>query len=172
MAARKPRAPAARRAPPAQPPAAGALKLDGLLGLVGYNIRRADIFMHQQFARTVSRHAIRPADFAVMTLIGASARATQADIAAALSIKRPNLVGLILRLEHRGLLAREVSKLDRRNHVLSLTAEGRRLLARVRRVVRDQDRRVTQCWTDAQRGRLIGLLQRLYAPGNGRVKQA
>ena len=170
MAARKPRASA--RAAPADTAAAGALKLDGLLGLVGYNIRRADIFMHQHFARTVNRHAIRPADFAVMTLIGASARATQADIAAALSIKRPNLVGLILRLEHRGLLAREVSKRDRRNHVLSLTAEGRRLLARVRRMVRDQDRRVTQCWTDAERGRLIGLLQRLYAPGNGRVKQA
>ena len=170
MAARKPRA--SSRAAPADPPAAAALKLDGLLGLVGYNIRRADIFMHQQFARTFNRHAIRPADFAVMTLIGASGRATQADIAAALSIKRPNLVGLILRLEHRGLLAREVSRRDRRNHVLSLTPQGRRLLAKVRRVVRDQDRRVTQCWTDAERGRVIGLLQRLYAPGSGRVRQA
>ncbi len=170
MAARKSRVSA--RAPCADPPQSGALKLDGLRDLVGYNIRRADIFMHQQFARTVNRHAIRPADYAVMTLIGASARATQADIAAALSIKRPNLVGLVLRLEHRGLLAREVSQRDRRNHVLSLTREGRRLLARVRRVVRSQDRRVTRCWTDAERVRLIGLLQRLYAQGNGRLKQA
>jgi DNA-binding MarR family transcriptional regulator len=166
VAARKSPAPAPRRAPPAAP--AGDRKLDGLLDLVGYNIRRADIFMHQHFARAVNRHAIRPAEYAVLTLIRESARATQADIAAALSIKRPNLVGLVLRLEHRGLLARAVSEQDRRNHVLSLTPKGRGLLARVRRVVRDQDRRVTQCWTDAERRRLIELLRRLYALGNGR----
>ena len=146
-----------------------ALEPSGLLELVGYNVRRADIFLHQHFASTLAEQAIRPAEYSVMSLIAAGAHTTQADIAHALSIKPPNLVGLVLRLERRGVLRREIDARDRRNHVLSLTRQGKLLLARMSRLVRDQDRRVTQCWSDAEREQLLTLLQRLHRGqrGNG-----
>jgi len=142
-----------------------ALDQSALRRLAGYNIRRADVHMNQHFARTLAKLRVRPAEYSVMLLLDSNPLATQADLAAALSIQRPNLVGLILRLERRGLLRREPYEHDRRHHILSLAPKGESLLAKVNRVVRDMDRRVTRCWTERERAQVNALLLRLYGPG-------
>ena len=97
-----------------------------------------------------------------MTLIAANPAVTQSGIAEALSIQRPNLVGIVLRLEKRGLIRRVVSESDRRSQVLSLTPRGRALLDQLNGVIAAMDRRVTACWSDAERATLVALLQRLW----------
>lgn len=133
-----------------------------LSGLVGYNLRRSDVYMREQFLRTLADWDIRPSQYSVMTLIASNSAVTQSGIAEALSIQRPNLVGIVLRLEKRGLIRRVVSESDRRSQVLSLTPRGARLLEELNGVIAAMDRRITACWTDAERDQLVSLLQRLW----------
>jgi DNA-binding MarR family transcriptional regulator len=142
-----------------------ALDQSALRRLAGYNIRRADVHMHQHFTRTLAKLRVRPAEYSVMLLVDSNPLATQADLASALSIQRPNLVGLILRLERRGLLRRERYEHDKRNHILSLAPKGKSLLGKVNRLVREMDRRVTRCWSERERAQVNALLLRLYDPG-------
>ena len=101
-------------------------------------------------------------------LIAANPLATQAEIAQALNIQRPNMVGLIGGLEARGLVARSVYEHDRRNHILELTPRGVALLEEAKRAVLALDRRATACWTDRERDQVVALLARLWgAAGDG-----
>jgi len=138
-----------------------------LRALAGYNIRRAEVHMRQQFEREMGAKGLRPPEFSTLVLIAANPLATQAEIAHALNIQRPNMVGLIGGLEERGLITRTVYEHDRRNHMLALTARGAAFLEEARRVVLEMDRRVTACWTDRERDQVIALLARLWDPGRG-----
>jgi len=138
------------------------LNQSALTDLFGYNARRAEVRVRQEFLRALADWDIRPAEYSALTLIASNEFVTQADLVDALNIKRPNMVGLIDGLERRGLAERSVYERDRRNHVLSLTAKGEVLLADIDQLVREMDRRITQCWTPKERAQVIELLQRFY----------
>lgn len=167
MAARKP---AAR---PVASAANGRQNLDqsALLALAGYNIRRAEMHMSQAFERALAAIPLRAPEFSTLLLVAGNSQATQADIAEALSIHRPNMVGIVERLERRGLLQRTVYEQDRRNHVLALTAKGVTLLAEAQRLVHKLERDVTRCWNAEERAQMIDLLRRLHTQGQDNPKK-
>jgi DNA-binding MarR family transcriptional regulator len=164
---RKPQAVRPRKRTRAQGGEAGTLDPGILRELAGYNIRRADVHMRQQFEREMGAKGLRPPEFSTLVLIAANPLATQAEIAHALNIQRPNMVGLIGGLEERGLITRTVYEHDRRNQILALTPRGAAFLEDAKRVVREMDRRVTACWTDRERDQAIALLARLWDSGSG-----
>jgi DNA-binding MarR family transcriptional regulator len=112
--------------------ARAAIDLGALDRHLGYFIRRLQVWVFQDFIRTLAPIDIRPAQYSVLVVIAANPGLSQADLAHTLGIERARLVRLLDRLERRGLTRRLPSRADRRSHALRLTRNGRKTLERAR----------------------------------------
>jgi DNA-binding MarR family transcriptional regulator len=129
-----------RRATPTHRGERPAVALDALSGHLGYFVRRLQIWIFQDFIRTLSSIDISPAQFSVLIVIGANRGLSQIEISAALGIERARLVRLLHRLEARTLIRRLPSSADGRRHALQLTSHGRTLLARAKTLAARHER--------------------------------
>jgi DNA-binding MarR family transcriptional regulator len=103
----------------------------GLENLMGYNLRRAHGVQKARFAAVFGPLGVRPVTLSVLGTVCDNPGITQADLGKRLNIKRANMVGVMVELEGRGLIARRPSTSDRRAHVVALTASGRRFTVKV-----------------------------------------
>jgi len=116
------RAAAAPAAPRRSPPMVS--DIGALTGHLGYFIRRLQIWVFQDFIRTLAEIEISPAQFSVLAVIHANEGLSQIELGNTLGIERARLVRLLNRLERRGLLERLPSSGDGRRHALRLTSAG------------------------------------------------
>lgn len=121
--------PPPRKARPVKP---ARLDLGVLDGHLGYFIRRLQVWVFQDFIRTLAAIDIRPAQYSVLVVITANPGASQSQIAATLGIERARLARLLHKLEKRGLVERLQSPSDARSHALRLTRDGNRTLKRAK----------------------------------------
>lgn len=98
--------------------------IGALTGHLGYFIRRLQIWVFQDFIRTLATIEISPAQFSVLAVIHANEGLSQIELGNTLGIERARLVRLLNRLERRALLERLPSNGDGRRHALRLTALG------------------------------------------------
>ena len=119
----RPRKPVQRREP---------LSLGVLDGHLGYFLRRIQVWVFQDFLRTLSRLDVRPAQYSVLAVIEANPGLSQSDLADLLGIERARLARMLDRLEKRGLAERRPSPRDRRSHALYLSREGQKALKRIK----------------------------------------
>lgn len=118
--------------------------LGRLVAHLGYFVRRAQIWIFQDFIRTLAEVKIRPAQYSVLLVIEANPGLSQAALCQTLGIERARLVHLLDDLEARKIVQRRRSKTDRRSHVLSLTAQGRSALARMKVLADEHEQRLAQ----------------------------
>ena len=81
---------------------------------LGYFVRRAQLWVFQDFIRRLSPLDLSPAEFSVLVVIGANTGLSQSELAMTLGIERARLVRLLHRLERRGLTQRLPSSADGR----------------------------------------------------------
>jgi DNA-binding MarR family transcriptional regulator len=111
---------------------------------LGYLIRRAQIWIFQDFIRTLAVVNIRPAQYSVLLVIEANAGLSQSALARTLGIERARLVHLLNDLESRNMVQRARSKHDKRSHTLSLTARGRSALSRIKLLADEHELRLAR----------------------------
>jgi len=75
-------------------------------------------------------------DYKVLASLGERECSAQSSMAELLQVDRSQLVGLLDGLEERGLVERRRAADDRRRHNVTLTADGRRQLTRLRAIVK------------------------------------
>jgi len=129
--------------------------------LIGYVLRRAQLVVFQDFFAAFAPYDIRPAQFAVLTVIERNPGLTQSQVAAALGIKRTNFVGLLNALETRGLAERRQTARDRRSYALYLTADGAALMRKLKPVLKAHESRMVAKVGADGRDRLLALLHEI-----------
>ncbi len=148
------------------PPSLGILP-----GLLGYQLRHANLKVVGGFAERIAPHNVTAAQFGLLVLVAANPGATQAALARAFGTDRSVMVRLIDRLEAAGLVDRRAREGDRRSNAIVLTERGAALLETLKREVRAFEDRVTACLTAGETGTLLALLRRINAAADGREKR-
>lgn len=140
------------------------IDLSTLTDLIGYQLRRAQIAVFDDFIRSFAPHDIRPTQYGVLTAIDGNPGSSQAAIAQSLGIKRSNFVKLIDEFERRKLVVRRQVAGDRRANALFLTKAGQTELATLHQVRSAHEARIAALIGDERERRvLLGQLQRLAA---------
>jgi DNA-binding MarR family transcriptional regulator len=104
-----------------------------------------------------------PVQFAAMSAIHAHPDVDQATVAAMIAYDRATIGGVIDRLEQKGLVAREVSKSDRRAKQVRLTKDGEKLLSAVSPVVRDLQSELMSGLEPKERATFLALAKKAAA---------
>jgi DNA-binding MarR family transcriptional regulator len=158
---------AQRSAPPGMFSKTGQVQKNGRQSLdigvlndhLGYFIRRLQVWVFQDFIRTLAPVDIRPAQYSVLVVIAGNPGLSQSDLAACLAIERARLVRLLDKLEKRGLTQRLPSRTDRRSHALRLTGDGQRLLKRAKMLAAVHETRLVERLGAEERKLLIDTLK-------------
>lgn len=116
--------------------------LGGLNGHLGYFIRRAQVWVFQDFIRTLKDLGISPAQYSVLLVIDANPGLSQAELGRTLGIERARLVRVLHRLDSRGLTRRLQSSADGRTHALRLTQRGQEAMRRAMELAEQHEERL------------------------------
>lgn len=134
-----------------------------LLGLLGYNVRRAYLVTQMQFDTQMERLDLRQADFAVLSILRHNSGVNQKALAEALAIAPPNLATLLDRLEARGYLVRQRSTDDKRIQMVTLTTQGTKIHTQALTAAQKADEVAVQALSTSERERLRWLLSQIFA---------
>jgi DNA-binding MarR family transcriptional regulator len=141
---------------------AGPVDSQFLKSLPGYNARRASLAIIEAFYRDMAPFDFGPVDFSVMSIIAHNPGITSRQLCMALSLLPPNLVGLINRLEKRGLITRQPHPSDGRALGLYCSPHGRQITEKAEAAAAASGAKVTQKLTSSEHKTLIRLLQKIF----------
>lgn len=111
----------------------GATMFDPLLELPGYSLRRAAAKVMGEFVLLLEPLGLRLSEVSALLLVEANPAITASQLGRMLEIQRANMVPLVARLEHAGLIDRE--PINGKSHGLRLTERGTARVAEAREVI-------------------------------------
>jgi DNA-binding MarR family transcriptional regulator len=128
---------------------------------VAFLLSQVGIHASQRFARRIAEIGLHPPQFRVMNMVDAAEGCSQQAIAEAIGAPPSRMVAIVDELEEAGLVERRPHPSDRRVRCLFLTAAGRRLLARGRKLAGEHEEELMRGLSAAERKRLVALLQKV-----------
>ena len=141
------------------------IDFDELPTYVGYQVRRTQTKIFAEFEATLANVDFTPGSFGVLTLIRANPGITQVALAAAFGVDKSTMSPVIVRLEKRGLIRREVLASDRRCHALYLEASSEPQFLAAREKVRAFEAGVASRLSKPEQRELARLLAKLRGGG-------
>jgi DNA-binding MarR family transcriptional regulator len=129
--------------------------------LLGYELRRAQIRVFQDFAGALRDHDLTPGHFGILVLLSQNPGISQSALAKAVGVERSTLGEVIEKLEVRGLVDRQPSPEDRRSLAVRLSVRGEDFLELVLPLVRAHEDKIADALSPAERATLLELLGRL-----------
>jgi DNA-binding MarR family transcriptional regulator len=128
---------------------------------IGFLLSQVGIYASRRFAQRIGEVDLHPPLFRVLNVVDAAEGQSQQAIGEAIGAPASRMVAIVDELEQRGLVERRPHPSDRRIRALYLTAPGRKLLARGRRIASEHEEEMTRGMSEADRRRLTSLLQKV-----------
>jgi MarR family transcriptional regulator, organic hydroperoxide resistance regulator len=145
---------------PDRTPPGAELAFDGLDGLLGYRLRRAQGAMHRHYMICVAELDLTQTQTAALWLINGNPGVSQFDLASTLGMDRATMMAIIDRVEARALVLRRKSATDRRRQELNLTPAGQSLLRKVKARIALHESHFKLHFTRPELGALLTALQK------------
>jgi DNA-binding MarR family transcriptional regulator len=145
-----------------RPPATARLPRE-LVESNAFLLKRLGFAAKEQAMEAYDGTGLSPYHHAILVLLDEGSRETQGAIADALGYDRGQLVGMLDELEDRGLVERRRDPSDRRRHLVRMTEEGTRALARLRELSARLEDDLFAPLSAEEREQLHALLLRLAA---------
>ena len=130
---------------------------------VGFLLSQLGFQTSKRFAERLAPLELNPRTFALLRHVESAEGQSQHALAEALRVPPSRMVALIDELEERGLVERRPLPSDRRVRALHLTADGRRLLERARKVAAEHESEICADLDADEREQLLELLGRIAA---------
>lgn len=160
----KPRSAARSSAPEEDRVTGPVFDLSRLDHLMGLKTSLVDARLRRAFHQGMRELNLRPVDFTILLLLSANDGVSQKALCRRLDISPPGLAVILDRLQARQLLVRARSPIDRREHRLSLTDEGRVLAEEAYERSHHIEHDILQALTADEQAQLSALLAKLL-PG-------
>ncbi|WP_034483450.1 MarR family winged helix-turn-helix transcriptional regulator [Actinomadura oligospora] len=141
---------------------------DILTDRLGYLLKHVQARLTEESARALEPFGITGRELAVLAVLGESRPISQLEGAGRLGVDRTTMVGLVDRLERRGLVERRRSEQDRRKNVVALTGDGEDVLRRAEDARRSMEDAFLAPLGDADRERFVRSLRLLLDGGDSR----
>jgi DNA-binding MarR family transcriptional regulator len=140
-------------------PLPGPTNLSRLYARPGFLLRRAHQISAAVFEDECSDVGLTPAQFGVLTVLGAQPGMGQSSLARALGFDKVTVLRVLRGLEGRALLARTPTTANRRNISVALTPAGAQLLELAQKPAETAYRRLMAPLDREQQAQLLELLQ-------------
>jgi DNA-binding MarR family transcriptional regulator len=144
---------------------------DELVASPTFLLKRLGFAAKERALAAYESTGLHPYHHAILLVLDEGSRETQGSIADALGYDRGQLVGLLDELEERGLLDRRRDPQDRRRHVVTMTADGKRMLRQLRALSREVEDEFLSPLSERERVKLHALLLRLAEKHEPRCAQ-
>ncbi len=138
-----------------------------LLGLIGYNMKRAYMLFYQDLKQNLAEFDLRQRTFSVLSLVIENPKISQIEVARTLGIERSGTVVIVDELEERGLVVRERAPGDRRAYALAVTDAGKALYKKAIKRIADHEDRILSDLSQSDRMMLMALLRRIHMAYKG-----
>jgi len=145
------------------PPVGGEreISLGPLPDYLGYQLRQVQSVIFGDFTSITTETGVTPGEFSLLMLIEHNPGINQGALAHMYNIDKSTLSIAVTSLVKRGLVQKTPNEEDRRFHAVSLTPEGRDVLARTTRRVEDQERAMDDALNPGECQVLLDMLKRL-----------
>lgn len=130
--------------------------------ILGFHIRLAYVTVYRHFMETFADLDLTQKQVSVLWLVDDNPGVAQTDLAQRLFMDRATTMGIINRLQGRGLLQRGPSPEDRRRKTLYLTDAGRDLLLSARHAILLHEKWLKSRFSKNEVRVLMGLLDRIH----------